>query len=230
MTETVSRFSIHPTLTMSFTTLISGRTAAIAVAAGLVFTASACDSNKPEDPGAGQEELITQVVVRLQNDANASDIQTITATDADGDGTGLVFSPAGLRLTPGATYTSTITLNDQINNRNVTDEIKEEAEDHRFQYTVTPTSAATVTVTDRESNYVTTDNNGAGDLPVGLAFRVAVASGATGAGTFNATLFHFDDGAIKNSATATSDERDIDINFPVSFSATARPALASLGN
>ena len=210
---------------MSFSTITRGHTAALAVAVGLVFTASACDSNKPEDPGAGQEELITQIALRFQNSANAADVQTITATDADGDGTGLVFSPASFRLTPGATYTATITLLDQINNRDVTDEIKEEAEDHRFQYTVTPTSAATVTVTDRESTYVPSgqDNNGAGDLPVGLAFRVAVASGATGSGTFNATLFHFDDGAIKNSATATSDERDIDINFPVTFAGAARP-------
>ena len=203
---------------------ITGRTAATLAAVGLVFTASACDSNTPTDPGAGQEELITQITLRFQNDANASDVQTITATDADGDGTGLVFSPASFRLRPGATYSGTIDLNDQINSRNVTTEIKSEAEDHRFQYAVTPASAATITVTDRESAYVGAgvDKNGAGDLPVGLAFRVVVASGATGAGTFNATLFHFDDGAVKNSATATSDERDIDINFPVTFAAAAR--------
>ncbi len=202
---------------MSFHTLISGRTAATLAAVGLVFTASACDSNEP-DPGGGDEELITQVVLRFTNAANAADVQTITAADADGDGAGLVFSPASVRLTPGATYTSAIELNDTINTESISDEVAEEAEDHLFRYAFTPASAGTVTVTDLESQYGT--NTGT-DLPVGLAFRVAVASGASGAATFNATLFHFDGGAIKSSATATSDERDIDIDFPVTFGGPA---------
>lgn len=199
---------------MSFPTFISGRTAATLAAVGLVFTASACSSNEPDPMGGGDQEFVTQVVIRLQNAANASDVRTITATDADGDGGGLVFSPAAVRLTPGVTYTGTIDINDQINTRSVTDEIKEEAEDHLFRYAFAPASAGTVTITDLESQYTT--NTGT-DLPVGLTFRVAVASGATGASAFNATLFHFEDATAKNSATATSDERDIDINFPVTF-------------
>ncbi len=206
---------------MSFPTRLS--TAAIVL--GLAFAVSACDSNEPP-PDPGDQELITQVVITMTNAANAADVRTITATDADGDGAGLVFSPASVTLTPGATYTATIELNDTINDVSITGEIEGESEEHLFAYAFTPASAGTVTITDRESDYTTEDENGAGDLPVGLEFRVTVAPGATGTGTFNATLFHFDEGAVKSSGTATSDERDIDIDFPVSFGGPALTAGA----
>ena len=197
--------------------------AAAAVLVALALTVSACDSNEPEG-GAGDEELITQVRITMTNAANASDAVTITALDPDGPAGSapLTFSPARVTLRSGATYNAMVQLDDTINNASITAEVGEEAEEHLFQYTLAPFSAGTVTITDRESDYVPAgqDENGAGDLPVGLRFRVAVAPSASGNGTLNATLFHFDDGAVKNSATATSDERDIDLNFPLSFSAT----------
>ena len=197
---------------MSFSTRFLTRRAA-ATALGLALTVSACDSNEPDD-GGGEQEFITGVTVTMTNAAVASDVVTLTATIADGGG--IVFSPARAMLRAGATYNATIRLVDAVNNTVVSEEVAEEAEDHLFRYTFTPAAAGTVTVTDRESQYGT---NAVGtDLPVGLAFRVTTAAGATGNAAFNATLFHFEDPAGKSSATATSDERDIDIDFPVAFS------------
>ena len=207
---------------MSFSTrFLTRRAAAGALALGLALTTSACDSTEPDD-GGGEQEFITGVTITMTNAAVASDVVTLTATDADGDGGGIVFSPARATLRPGATYTATVRLVDAVNNTVVSDEIAEEAEDHLFRYTFTPAAAGTVTVTDRESQYAA--NAVGSDLPVGLAFRVTTAAGATGQATLNATLFHFEDPATKSSATATSDERDLDIDFPVTFSG---PAVAA---
>jgi len=183
------------------------------------LTLTACDSGEPDDGGGGEEELITQVSITLTNTADASDSVKITASDPDADGAGITFSPSSVALRPGATYNGTIELLDTINDEVISEEIEEEAEFHRFQYTFQPTSAGTVTATDTESDYTTEDENG-GDYAVGLAFRVAVASGASGSGTLNAVLYHFDS-APKTSSTATSDEADIDIAFPVTFQAAA---------
>ena len=188
-----------------------------AAALALLVSLAACDSGEPDPGGGGEEELITQVSLTLTNTADASDAVTITANDPDGDGAGLTFSPTSVTLRPGATYTGSIELRDTINDEDVTEEIEEEAEEHLFRYTFQPSSAGSVTITDTESDYSSVNENG-GDFSVGLAFRAAVATGASGSGTLTAVLYHFDEGP-KTSSTATSDEIDVDIAFPVSFSA-----------
>ncbi|WP_420456089.1 hypothetical protein [Rubrivirga sp.] len=182
-------------------------------ALALLVSLAACDSGEPDD-GAGEEELITQVSLTLTNTADASDAVTITGTASDG----LVidtFSPARVTLRPGATYDGSIELRDTINDEDITEEIEGEAEEHLFRYTFQPVSAGTVTTTDTESDYGSADANG-GDFGVGLRFRASVAAGASGSGTLTAVLYHFDEGP-KTSSTATSDEIDVDIAFPVSF-------------
>ncbi len=189
-----------------------------AAALALLIALPACSSAEPED-GAGEEELITQVTVTLTNTANASDVVTIVASDPDGDGAGITFSPARATLRAGATYTGSIELRDTINGEDITEEIEDEAEEHLFRYAFQPTSAGTVTITDNEDQY-TTERENSGNFAVGLAFQVAVNSSASGNGTMNALLYHFDD-APKTSSTATSDEIDVDIDFPVSFQSAA---------
>ena len=191
-------------------------------AAPLALTA--CSSGEPDDDDPGEEELITRVVVTLTNENDASDSVTITASDPDGDGVGITFSPASVTLRPGATYAGTIELTDTINNEDITEEVEEEAEEHLFRYVFSPASAGTITATDSESDYTTENDNG-GDFAVGLEFQVAVAGGASADGTLDVLLYHFDD-APKTSSTATSDEIDIDIAFPVAFIApVVREAL-----
>lgn len=198
-----------------FKTLSRGTTA---LALLLALSLTACDSGEPDgNNGAGDEELITQVTVTFTNDDDSSDSVTIVANDSDGDGAGITFSPSRITLRPGATYSGSIELRDAINNVDITDEVAEEAEEHLFLYAFTPASGGTITPTDSESDYTDENENGS-DFAVGLAFRAAVASGASGSGTMSAVLYHFDD-APKTSSTATSDEIDIDIAFPVQFAA-----------
>ena len=188
------------------------------------LTLTACDTGEPDD-GAGDEELITRVEITLQNDDDLSDQVTITVSDPDGDGAGLTFSPTSITLRPGATYIGTIELTDTINNEDITEEVEDEAEEHLFRYAFSPASAGTITATDSETDYSATDENG-GDFAVGLAFRAVVSANASGTGTLDALLYHFDD-APKTSSTATSDEIDVDVSFPVAFvaPAAAREAL-----
>ena len=125
----------------------------------------------------------------------------------------LFRSRASLRA--GATYDGAITLRDGINDEDITEEIEEEAEEHLFRYAFQPSSAGFIELTDRESDYTSDDEND-GDLRVGLAFSATVADGASGDGELNAILYHFDD-EPKETSLDTSDEIDIDIEFPVAF-------------
>ena len=199
--------------------------AALALVGAAPLSLTACSSGEPGDPGAGTEELITRVEITLTNTADAQDAVTIVASDPDGDGEGVTYSPASISLRRGATYDGTIRLRDTVNDEDITEEVEAEAEEHRFAYLLDPASAGSITLTDRESDYGSEDENG-GDFVVGLTFRLAVASGASGDGVLNARLYHFDD-TPKTSSISTSDEIDVDLDFPVAFVATpvARVAL-----
>ena len=181
------------------------------LAAAFALTLAACDS-EPSD-GPGEQELITQVTLTITPEGGGSPL-TIVASDPDGDGADLTFSPARLTI-PAGTHSATIQLRDTINDEDITGEIEEFAEEHLFRYTITPSGAGSVTITDSESDYTEENDNG-GDFNVGLAFDVTVNASASGNGTLNATLFHFDD-EPKPGNNATSDEIDIDIDFPLSF-------------
>ena len=178
----------------------------------ILATLPACDSGEP-DGGAGEEELISQVTLTL-TPVGGGAAETITV-DFDASGTNPTFTPARLALAPGTAYDGTIRLLDTFNDENITEEIEAEAEEHLFRYALSPSSAGTVTITDSESDYTSEDANG-GDFAVGLQFRVTVADGASGDGELTAILYHFDD-APKPSSTATSDEIDVEVDFPVSF-------------
>lgn len=189
------------------------RPGALALVAALSLTA--CDSGQPDDDGAGEEELITQVTLSLSpSDGGAA--QTIQA-NFDADGNNPTFSPSTLTLRPGVSYDGSIQLRDTFNDEDITEEIEEEAEEHLFRYTLSPSSAGTVRITDTESDYSSENENG-GDFAVGLAFEVDVAPNASGTGMMEALLYHFDD-APKTSSTATSDEIDVEVEFPVTIAA-----------
>ncbi len=178
----------------------------------LLVGLAGCDAT-PADPNP--QELVTQVRITFTNTIDATDVVTITASDPDGDGADVTFSPASATLRAGATYSGSITLDDTVNGVSLTDEIRAEAEEHLFAYAFDPSAAATVTLTDRESDYTGEDTNG-GDFAVGLTFRVAVAATASGSSEMRAVLYHFDV-VPKTSSTSTSDEADLDLPFPVTI-------------
>ena len=183
------------------------------LAAPLALTA--CSSGEPDD--INPEELITRVELTLTNDEDLNDRVTISFSDPDGDGENFTFSPASVTLRPGATYLGTIELMDTINNEDITGEIEDEAEEHLLRYAFSPSSSGTIIATDSESDYSTVDENN-GDFAVGLTFQAVVSASASGSGTLDVLLYHFDD-APKTSSTDTSDEIDVDVSFPVVFAA-----------
>ena len=163
---------------------------------------AACDSNEPDDEGPGDEELITRVVLRLTGGG-----QTVTATANDPDGDGTNFQIDTINLAAGTTYTGTVELADDINDEDITEEIREEDDEHQFFYTVGGGASGRVTVTITDQ-----DDNG---LPVGLNFTVAVSAGDAASGTLRVIQGHYDD-APKDGVTM-SDETDFDITFPVNI-------------
>lgn len=161
---------------------------------------TACDSTEPDNDGAGEEELITSVVLTLQGGG-----ETFTAEASDPDGDGTNFQIETLTIPSGRSYTGSIEVRDDVNDENITEEIEEEADEHQFFFEPGGADASriTVTVTDTDDN----------DLPVGLAFSVIVSGDEPGDATLRVILSHFDD-EPKDGVTR-SDETDIDVTFPV---------------
>ena len=160
----------------------------------------ACDSTEPDDHGPGEEELITRVAITLFANGQT---QTAVASDPDGDGSD--FEIDTITLTAGTTYTCTVELADEVNGEDITEEVREEAAEHQFFYSVSggASNRVTVTVTDE-------DDNG---LPVGLEFDLAVSGGSATTGELRVILSHFDE-EPKN-GTDQSDETDVDVRFPI---------------
>ena len=165
------------------------------------FSLTACDSAEPRDDHAGEEELITRIVVTL---TSGTDTVVATANDPDGDGSGFQIDP--ISLSSGTTYSGTIELWDDLNQENITDEIEAENDEHQFFYTVGggASSRVSVTTTDQDAN----------DLPVGLTFDVVVSDGGPVNGSLNVVLSHFDE-QPKN-GTDRSDETDVNLTFNLS--------------
>ncbi|HAY36043.1 MAG: hypothetical protein P8H65_11040 [Rhodothermales bacterium] len=168
----------------------------------LSFTLNACDSAEPDHDHAGEEELITRVVVTL---TSGTETVTANANDPDGDGTGFEIDP--IVLSSGTTYSGSITLWDDVNLENITEEIEEEDDEHQFFYTVGGgvSDRVDVSITDRDSN----------NLPVGLTFDLVVSDGGPASGTLNVVLSHFDD-QPKNGSDR-SDETDVNVTFTISL-------------
>ena len=166
------------------------------------FVIVGCDSDDPdEDAGAGEEELITRVTITLTPPSGTPVVAV--ADDPDGDGAG--FQIDDITLMANTTYTGAITVTDEINGEDITEEVEEEAEEHQFWYTPSENISDRVTVTIND-----TDSNG---LPLGLDFTVAVSDGGAISGTMQVVLSHYDEGP-KDGVTQ-SDESDVDITFNV---------------
>lgn len=178
-----------------------------------VFILAGCEEDNPADPGAGNEqELITKVVLSLTENGT-SNVATATFSDPDGAG-GNAPTIGTLTLKAGSTYTGAITLTDESKNppEDITAEIEEEKDAHQFFYTPQGALAGrlTVAITDRDSR----------NLPVGLAYTVAVTAGApvtgSAANSLKVALSHYDPASSKNGTTPSS-ETDVEIDFPVNI-------------
>ncbi|NNF04344.1 MAG: type 1 periplasmic binding fold superfamily protein [Rhodothermales bacterium] len=175
---------------------------ALLLIAILGFTAAACDSAEPDDDGAGEEELITRIVLTL---TSGDDTYMFEASDPDGDGTD--FQIGTLSLPADAVYSGTVEVYDDVNDENLTDEIREEDDEHQFFFETGGADASRLAVTVDD-----TDENG---LPVGLEYTLTVSAGEPGEATLRVILSHYDD--EPKDGVNRSDETDVDVTFPVSI-------------
>lgn len=178
----------------------------------LAVAIAACDD--PTAPIANEEELITDVTITLTPvGGGASIVSTIADPDADGPNPPNAQT-APIELQIGTTYNGTIEFfdrSDPADPEDITEEVAEEADEHRVFYTISGLSG--VTVPDASLD---TDGNGA---PLGLTFQIVVDSGAAQpvSGSLQVVLSHYDD-APKGDGSTPSDETDVDVTFAVSTS------------
>lgn len=172
-----------------------------ALSTGLLLALGACGESSTA-PG-GENEVISRVTLTLTPSTGGTALVTYI-DDADGNGptapSAQVAVPALVR---GVTYTGTVKFENRLSNpvEDITEEVEDEANEHRVFYTVTGTG---VTVS-------TTDVDGQ-NRPLGVRFTKAVAAGAT-AGTTRVVLCHYDDTPKPAAATSCTTETDIDVTF-----------------
>ena len=168
--------------------------------------ATGCDD--PEEPGGpGEEELITQVVITLTPIGGGASMSA-TIEDPDGNGPMPPEPPTQtLTLTQGGTYDGMIQFfdaSDPADVESITEEVEEEDDAHRVFYTV-----AGLTGVDIPDGSLDTDANGA---PLGLTFQVEVDASASGTGTIQVVLSHYDE-EPKGDGSTPSNETDADVTF-----------------
>jgi hypothetical protein len=170
----------------------------------LVSFAAACEDD--HDDHDHDQELITKVVLTLTPQGGGTAV-TATWSDADGAG-GNAPVISGMQLVKGVTYNGTVSVLDESKSPvfDVTEEVLEEAEEHQFFYTFTPSGNVTVSILDQDAN----------NRPLGVQFRFAVSASAPNSLTLNVKLSHFDNPADKN-GTTPSDENDVNVDFPVTL-------------
>jgi hypothetical protein len=177
---------------------------------------AACSDN-PAAPieGGGDPENISRVTVTLTPVGGGTAVSSVRV---DPDGTQLP-QPVGaaqgtLSLTKGATYNGAITLLNDVDPNNVvniTTEVHNEADFHRFFYTL---SCSGVTVPTSSMDVDTQSP----PQPVGLTFQVVVAaSAATSTNcTLHVELHHFE--GAKGDGTGSTFDTDLSLDFPVTIS------------
>lgn len=175
---------------------------ALLFVSSLVITS--CSSDDDSGGGENEEELITTVIYALTNNADATDVVTLTFTDLDGEGGAPGVYDISGPLTAGSTYTGAMQLWNATENpvESINEEIEEEAEDHEFFYTSTVTGL-TIAKTD-------VDGNG---NPVGL--ETTLTTNAAGAGTITVILKHEPTKPNDNTASGAGGSTDVEVTYNV---------------
>jgi hypothetical protein len=197
--------------------------AAMISAAALI---AACGDNPSSPPpGAGDPENISHITISLTPAGGGA---AIVSEIIDPDGTVLPQPPqpptATLALAKGVTYNGTIELLNDIGSViNITDEVTDEANFHRFFYTITADPLAardSINIPPPDNTRLVTVGNLNTDTqnppqPLGITFTVTVAVNApTGNTTLNIQLHHFEQ--AKGTGLGTVFDTDLESNFPVS--------------
>ena len=178
----------------------------------VTYLISACNNNKnsipkPQEPN--ENELITTLQLILKEKSDTTKITTAIFQDLDGEGGKQPTTFDTLRLHPSKIYNVTLLLLDESKNpvATISNEVKEEDDEHQLFYTVSGGAQVTFAYTDYDANKV----------PLGLKTTFT-----SGTATINKTgkvkvvLKH--QGADKpksGQGNASLGSTDIEIDFPV---------------
>ena len=114
---------------------------------------ASCSKDNETPEAVNEEELITTLKVTLVPVSEGNTI-VLTTRDLDGDGPNEPEITISSNLTAGVTYNGTIELLDETKSPadNITEEVKEEADEHQIFYTIGSGLDVSVTATNLDSN------------------------------------------------------------------------------
>ena len=184
---------------------------------GITLLAWSCkkDKNEPAPAKNGeqqqgnndQQEQITTVRLTFTNQNDLNDVVTVNWKDTDGSG-GNAPTIDNLKLKAGVIYNMKAEFLDEVNNKDVTQEIKAESGDHQVFYTVIPKDGfLAIMTTDKDP----------GNKDLGLEGTATVQGAANDNGLLRVTLKHQvgnKDGNINTGATDAEAEFPVDIVAP----------------
>lgn len=160
--------------------------------AGLVFTMTGCDEEEVTEPDVeNEEELITSVELTFTNAADANDVNTFKFADPDGEGGEAPTQFDTIFLSANTTYALAVKFLDESDANDVediTEEVKEEDDEHLVCYSVH--GGTTVTITDQDGGGldlglmadIVTSDAGDGHLTVSLKHQPDVKDGSCDVG------------------------------------------------
>lgn len=171
------------------------------------FAFTSCDEDDhdhdDDDDHDHEEEVITTVTYTLTNNADNSEV-TMKWFDVDGDGGEEPVLTVSGALAANATYTGAIELLNETESpaEDITEEIKEEDDEHEFFYS-SSVAGISIEKTDEDE-----DGN-----PVGLATTLTTADAGTG--SFTIVLKHEptkpNDGTVADAGGST----DVEVTFSI---------------
>jgi hypothetical protein len=187
----------------------------ILLAIGLLFTGCSEDDEAPEPEN--EEEVITDVKLIFTNDADATDVVTVSAKDPDGEGVLELAFLGEITLDVSKSYTLTLEIENNLDSpgEDIAGEIEEEDDEHQFFFSFSndafsnPAGNGNIDNAADPLNYNDMDGN---SNPLGLSTAWTAGSSALSGGTFIIRLQHQPD--VK---TATSGATDGDTDFELGF-------------
>ncbi|KQS33248.1 hypothetical protein [Dyadobacter sp. Leaf189] len=170
---------------------------------GLAMSFTQCKDSGEDLQPDDENELITSVTLNFKEDATGT-VTSFSYKDADGDGGNAPTKFDTVALKANTKYTMTIEFLDESKTPadNITEEIREESDEHLLVYTPAPASLLTYTYGDKDEN----------NFNVGLTGTVQ--TGPAGTGNLKVQLRHQPEGK-NGSPTIGSDDANLDFVLKV---------------
>ncbi len=173
------------------------------ISALAVITFYSCEKDpKPNTAPTNDSELITTIKLEFKDSSSGNIFKTVTFKDIDGEGGNAPTVMDSIVLNANTVYLCQVTLLDESKTpaENITDEIKNDADEHLFVYELT-NSALQIQITDKDKNNL--------NLGIESVWRTKNTENSS----LKLTLKHQPDGLKDGSAS--KGETDVEVSFPV---------------